>query len=297
MAFPWFKRRRRQLGGFDAEFYLDTYPDVAASSLSPEEHYLRQGWREGRDPSSVFSTTGYLKANPDVAAAGVNPLQHFWSHGLAEGRQGWSRSPSASTPQLPKDSEEENIFGQFLARIEAAPPSVVCEVGTLQSIPGISTHSFRSFPSVARANYVMVDVQPGPDVDVVADIHCLPEDWTNRFDAFIASAVFEHLARPWLAAKEVARVLAPGGLCFISTHQTFPLHAYPSDFFRFSTDALSLLFTDAGLEVLHLGYQDRCLIIPPESVVLPGQLRAWNKTFPSYARVSLVGRKPVNGAP
>jgi 2-polyprenyl-3-methyl-5-hydroxy-6-metoxy-1,4-benzoquinol methylase len=44
------------------------------------------------------------------------------------------------------------------------------------------------------------------------------------FDALVAVAVFEHLERPWIAAKEVARVLKPGGFAYVSTHQTFPLH-------------------------------------------------------------------------
>jgi hypothetical protein len=102
---------------------------------------------------------------------------------------------------------------------------------------------------------------------------------------------FEHLEHPWIAAKEIARILAFCGACYISTHQTFPLHGYPKDLFRFSTDALSLIFSDAGLEVLAVQYAHRTkIIIPPELLAEP-QLDAWNDEFPSYALVTLTARK------
>ena len=41
---------------FDAEFYRTEYPDVASGGMDPLLHYLDHGWREGRDPSAVFST-------------------------------------------------------------------------------------------------------------------------------------------------------------------------------------------------------------------------------------------------
>ncbi|MDX2101295.1 MAG: calcium-binding protein [Alphaproteobacteria bacterium] len=71
---------------FDAQFYLRQNPDVAASGLNPWQHYQLFGWREGRNPSSGFNTTGYLQSNPDVAAANINPLLHFARNGFGEGR-------------------------------------------------------------------------------------------------------------------------------------------------------------------------------------------------------------------
>ena len=168
----------------------------------------------------------------------------------------------------------------------------VLEVGTKRAAEERSTHSHWRFPKVPRANYLMSDISPGTDVDVIADIHSLPAEWTGRFDAFVATAVFEHLERPWIAAREVARILAPGGACFIATHQTYPLHGFPMDFFRFSREALSLLFEDAGLRVVEAAYLHRCTIQPPEEVV-PGAMHdAWNRAFPSYISVHLMAIKP-----
>ena len=170
--------------------------------------------------------------------------------------------------------------------------SRLLEMGTKQAVEGISTHSSGRFPGVARADYVMCDILPGRDVDVVGDLHGLPASWTASFDAFLAHAVFEHLERPWIAAQEVARILKPGGICLVATHQCFPLHGYPSDFFRFSKEALSLIFRDAGMKVLEVAYNSRATITAPAHVVEPAFHEQWNATWPSYIEVAVFASKP-----
>ena len=183
---------------------------------------------------------------------------------------------------------------QFVAAAAALGADArVLEIGTKQSIEGRSTHTLHLFPRATRQNYLMADVEAGADVDLLADLHKLPQDWSNRFNALVAVAVFEHLERPWIAAKEVARVLKPGGWCFISTHQTFPLHGYPSDFFRFSKEALALIFRDGGLHVEEVGYEHRAKIIAPAAFIAPSYQDEWNATFPSYMVVNLFARKPA----
>jgi len=72
----------------DGPFYLEQNPDVEASKLSAEEHYVRFGWKEGRQPHPEFDGERYLQLNPDVRAAGLNPLLHWLRHGQEEGRTG-----------------------------------------------------------------------------------------------------------------------------------------------------------------------------------------------------------------
>ena len=79
---------------FDPDWYLATYPDVAAAGADPARHYAGFGALEGRDPGPWFSTAQYLRCNADVAAAGVNPLVHYEVHGRLEGRA----LPSATAP-------------------------------------------------------------------------------------------------------------------------------------------------------------------------------------------------------
>jgi len=110
------------------------------------------------------------------------------------------------------------------------------------------------FPSASR--FVGLDFMAGEGVDVVADIHKMNDAiGCAQFDVIWSDAVLEHIERPWQAAAEMALVLRPGGYCFHITHQTFPLHCYPQDFWRFSGDGLASLFSKAaGFEVLRKGH-------------------------------------------
>ncbi|MFM1959944.1 MAG: hypothetical protein RL588_1461 [Pseudomonadota bacterium] len=72
--------------GMDPDWYRAMNPDVAASGADPADHFLRHGWREGRDPVPGFSVRDYLELYPDVAEAGINPFLHWLKAGQAEGR-------------------------------------------------------------------------------------------------------------------------------------------------------------------------------------------------------------------
>ena len=65
---------------FDAEWYLEHYPDIVDSGLSALDHYLTYGHTEGRQPSH-FDAAWYLKAYPDVAESGMDPLMHYVNYG------------------------------------------------------------------------------------------------------------------------------------------------------------------------------------------------------------------------
>ena len=72
--------------GMDPDWYRAMNPDVAASGADPADHFLRHGWREGRDPIAGFSVRDYLELYPDIAEAGINPFLHWLKAGKAEGR-------------------------------------------------------------------------------------------------------------------------------------------------------------------------------------------------------------------
>jgi hypothetical protein len=70
---------------FSAGWYLDASPDVRASGGAPLEHYLRCGWREGRDPHPLFDSAWYMcqamaLTGQDAETVG-EPLTHYLSHG------------------------------------------------------------------------------------------------------------------------------------------------------------------------------------------------------------------------
>lgn len=79
--------RAERLKLFDADWYLESYPEVATAGHDPFSHYVSIGAAEGRDPGPNFSTLRYLKRYPDLARAGVNPLLHYLDFGMREDRE------------------------------------------------------------------------------------------------------------------------------------------------------------------------------------------------------------------
>jgi SAM-dependent methyltransferase len=136
---------------------------------------------------------------------------------------------------------DENIWNRFILDVRQIPAARILELGTCRSQPDKPTISRGLFPGAADC--IGTDFQAGLDVDVVADAHSLSSAFApESFDAIISLSTFEHLKYPFLAAHEILKCLKVGGRLFIQTHQTFHLHAYPSDYFRFSTEALAAMF-------------------------------------------------------
>lgn len=76
----------KESGLFDEKYYFETYEDVRKANIDPIKHYIRDGWKEGRNPSKRFDTNFYLDSYPDVRDAKINPLVHFIKYGNKEGR-------------------------------------------------------------------------------------------------------------------------------------------------------------------------------------------------------------------
>jgi SAM-dependent methyltransferase len=64
-------------------------------------------------------------------------------------------------------------------------------------------------------------------------------------------ATFEHLPDPRVAAQEVARILAPGGLFFVDTAFMQPLHGDPDHYFNMTMSGLRRILE--GFEILDIG--------------------------------------------
>lgn len=144
------------------------------------------------------------------------------------------------------EESEKPSLPAFIHWLQSVKAATVLEIGTCRSNPKIATH--HKHWAAHDANYIMTDFQKGLDVDIVADAQTLTQTFEKAsFDAIIACSVFEHIQRPWIATQEMAKLLKPNGKIFVQTHQSFPIHGYPSDYWRFTTQALETIFKDAGL--------------------------------------------------
>jgi hypothetical protein len=89
-------------------------------------------------------------------------------------------------------------------------------------------------------------------------------------------STFEHLAMPWKAALEINRVLVTGGTVMVATHQTWPLHEQPWDFWRFSDNSWAAIFNK------HTGFEvERFAMGEPASIV-PHQVQAHTVMHPVH---------------
>lgn len=100
-----------------------------------------------------------------------------------------------------------------------------------------------SGPRRIEKMWINLDVIPLDHVDLVADATHLPFR-DGSLDAVVNESLFEHLPDPISVAREISRVLKPGGLLYTSTPFMTPYHASPDDFNRWTQSGLRKLFSD-----------------------------------------------------
>ncbi len=117
------------------------------------------------------------------------------------------------------------------------------------------------FPGV---DYTVLDILPGDNVDVVGDAHELSRLFpSDHFGAVYSVSVFEHLLVPWKVVLEINKVLKPGGIGMISTHQTLGLHDLPWDFWRYSEHCWPALFNErTGFEIVETITESLQYVVP-----------------------------------
>lgn len=110
-----------------------------------------------------------------------------------------------------------------------------------------STASFRDF--YPAAEYVGLDMSEGKGVDLVMDLSRSIEPLREgHFALAICCSVLEHVAKPWIFAGNLTRVVRPGGRLYMSVPWVWRYHAYPDDYFRFSHRGVMSLFDEFAWE-------------------------------------------------
>jgi SAM-dependent methyltransferase len=100
-----------------------------------------------------------------------------------------------------------------------------------------------------REDVINVEIVPYPTTDVIGASEYLPFA-DDTFDLVISVAVLEHVRDPFAAARELERVLKPGGRIFAAVPFLQPYHAYPDHFYNMTAGGLRNLFPELDVERL-----------------------------------------------
>ena len=122
------------------------------------------------------------------------------------------------------------MYRECFALVRSLDPDQldVCEISAGQAW---QTLGFRSYTEM---NY--------PEYDICDDV------LDRSFDLFIADNVFEHLAHPYKAARNILRMLKPGGHFLNITPFMIRGHAVPIDCTRWTEQGMRYFLEDCGFE-------------------------------------------------
>ena len=99
-------------------------------------------------------------------------------------------------------------------------------------------------------NCVNVDIQAKPNVDIVCDLHALPDD-IGTFDAVVCNGVLQYCHSPDVVADSFEAALKEEGLLFVDVPWVQPYCPDTPDRFRFSEDAMRRIFSN--FEIVETG--------------------------------------------
>jgi SAM-dependent methyltransferase len=115
----------------------------------------------------------------------------------------------------------------------------------------------------AKYSYYGMDLAPASASDsrVISGDACDPAyveknaSFSEFFDVIYSNNVFEHFARPWIAAANLTRLLRPGGIIITVVPFSQRYHESPGDYFRYTHKGVEELFASAGdFDILESGY-------------------------------------------
>jgi len=220
-----------------------------------------------------FDEEAYLSANPDVAGAVQrgeleSARSHFDIFGQKEGRKLQLASSIIEEAKRRKLARIEPILRKDMPHI-MAPGHYDFLSAELRSefniidTDAVSSHSYDAYAmEIIRNNEegLVLDCGAGKRPEYfenVINFEIVAYDTTDvrgvgevlpfvdeSFDAVISIAVLEHVKDPFLCAREIARVLKPGGSLMCCAPFLQPLHGYPHHYYNMTGQGLENLFSD-----------------------------------------------------
>ena len=155
--------------------------------------------------------------------------------------------------------------------LQPGTPLLIGDVGSYDY-----TGSYRALFTDPAWKYVGIDLNEGPNVDVV-----LPSPYSfpfpdGHFDVLVSGQAFEHVKFFWLTWTEMVRTLKPGGFIFLIAPSRGPEHRFPVDCWRFYPDGYRALAEYAKID---------CLEATTDWAAYPfARGRIWGDTVGAFAK-------------
>jgi SAM-dependent methyltransferase len=140
-------------------------------------------------------------------------------------------------------------FGYDCLTSNIVNPSKILEIGSLNVNGSLRANILKLKP----VSYTGVDIVPGKDVDLICNVTNLLKTFReNSFEIVLATELLEHVFSWKSAVSNIKALCKPNGYILITTRSPgFPYHCYPNDYWRYTVENFSQIFSDLRIIKLH----------------------------------------------
>jgi SAM-dependent methyltransferase len=148
------------------------------------------------------------------------------------------------------------------------PGMRVLEIG-----PDKFPSSYQAIIGLKVTEWHTLDLSENPNLTyVTVDEYSFPIP-DSAYDIVLSGQVLEHVRKPWIWIKEVARVCRREGLVITINPVSWPYHEAPVDCWRAYPEGMKALYEDAGLEVIVSAVDS--FEVPTYRRYIPGRSPEW----------------------
>lgn len=153
----------------------------------------------------------------------------------------------------------------YAAHLKARPGTRLLNIYASHDFSGSREEVYRE-QFFSECAYEAVDfwedrfIREGSEKSAASARHTLPFP-DAHFDAVVTTKyIFEHISEPARVARELRRVMRPGGEAFIVVPLVRRQHQKPHDYFRFTEFGIEHLFREAGFRDIEIKHSNGAMV-------------------------------------
>ena len=177
------RQREIAYANFDEEYYRLSNPEVESGSGELLVHYLREGWRQGRNPNASFRTVEYLLQYPYLIGSQQHPFFHYLFSDDAPGVAGaGSGADLSSVVVLPSMPDLPPIVESGLDT-SPAPVAHIAPITPLsdeEALRGLTPHEIKRLRDEFDQAYYLAQYSDVRISGVDAFMHYMTLGWLER---------------------------------------------------------------------------------------------------------------------